>query len=120
MIPLSRVLWGQSFIVDFLIECGWLACNGDRLPDNSWELMFNVFLTTTPMLGMEMTERHNPTEALRQRLAEEGIITQFDADHCVKWLVAHVPTVSLDDLMNRMKRVVVVGPAQFCEPIVFE
>jgi hypothetical protein len=109
----------EDGIVDFLIDCGWLSCSGDRLPDQTWELIFNVWITTRTRLGGETMTRQNPTESLRKRLQEVGLSTRFDHDHCVKWLVGRVPTVNLRKLMDNMNKIVVASPDQFSEPIDF-
>jgi hypothetical protein len=114
----NRLLIGQSRIVDFMLECGWLVCNGELQADESWELAFTVWIIERPRLGMERETRHNPTDALRLRLAEEGINTRFGSVFFVRWLVGCVPTINLTDLMSLMKRIVVASPEPFCEPII--
>ena len=95
-----QLLLGQgTHAIDFSIECGWLHCYGYRRFDLTWQLDFSVWITTWPWpKGMEVTTRRNPTEALRLRLNEAGLLTAFFGDEFVQSLVERVPTVNLADL----------------------
>jgi len=67
---------------------------------------------------MEEITRRNPTEALRLRLAEEGIVTTFLGDEFVQSLIGRVPTVNISHLMLSMKRIAAADAEQFSTPIV--
>ncbi len=112
------VLCRETHVIDFAIECGWLHGYGYRLFDLSWQLHFSVWITTWPKPCMEETTRRNPTEALRLRLANEGIVTTLDGNEFVQALIGRVPTVNLADLMRSMKRIAAADPEQFSTPIV--
>ncbi len=107
-----------THLIDFSIECGWLHVYGYRLFDLTWELHFTVWNTTWPKPCMETTTRRNPRGTLRLRLANEGIFTDFFGDEFVQSLVAHVATVDLADLMDKMRMIALENPKYYSEPIV--
>lgn len=108
----------ERHAIDFVIESEWLHCSGLRLFDLSWQLAFSVWITTWPNLDCELTTRRNPTEALRLRLAEEGLLTEFYGDEFVQSLIGQLPTVNLADLMGVMKAIAVGSPDEYSTPIV--
>lgn len=114
-----QLLLGQlTHIIDFSIETEWLHCTGFRLFGLHWELQFSVWIKTWPRDGMEVDTRRNPTDRLRQRLAEAGITTTFYGDEFVTSLHAVLPTVSLPDLLDTMKMISTADPLTCSEPII--
>jgi hypothetical protein len=116
--PPQLLLSGKKTTLNFTIEANWLDCFGYRLFDLSWEVFFTIWITTWPKPYMEETTRRNPNEALRQRLAEDGINTRFFGDEFVQSLLMHVPTVNLLDLMRSMKAITVAAAEEYSTPIV--
>ena len=124
-----QLLLSQScHVIEFSIECDWLECSSLRLFDLSWEVVFDVWITTWAKLDGERTSRispakvrQNPTEALRRRLEDAGFITYFDGDdESIQSLKMHVPVVNrayLADLMQSMKEIAVADPDLFSVPI---
>ena len=120
----------ERHAIDFAVESEWLHCSGFRLFDLSWQLVFSVWIvsccspnngcarTTWPKQGCELTTRRNPTEALRLRLEEAGIVTHFYGDEFVQSLIGRVPAVDLADLMRTMKAIAVGTPDEYSTPIV--
>ena len=104
--------------IDFALESEWLKCSGFRQFDLSWQLAFSVWVVLWPKQGCELTTRRNPTDALRLRLADEGILTQFYGDEFVQSLIGRVPTVDLAALMRTMKAIAVGTPDEYSTPIV--
>ena len=89
-----------------------------RLFDLTWELTFTVWITTCPKPCMETMTRRNPRGTLRLRLANEGVVTDFFGDEFVKSLVAHIATVNLADLLDKMQMIALENPKYYSEPIV--
>ena len=108
----------ERHAIDFAIESEWLHCYGYRLFDLSWEIDFSVWIVSWPKQDCELTPRRNPTEALRLRLEEEGLVTEFYGDEFVQSLVVRVPTVDLASLMDAMKAIAVGSPDEYSTPIV--
>lgn len=61
---------------EFLVECGCLWCGGQR-QGRCWALAFTVYIARTRPDGA-MLRRMVPTETLRARLAEVGVLVEFD------------------------------------------
>jgi len=118
-------------IIDFDIDCNWLNCFGHRLFDSSWEILFTVWVKSLPRQdiafpecllcrtdGVEEMIRRNPTDALRLRLAEEGLPTTFLGDEYVHSLLLRVANVNLAELMDAMKMISVASSEEYSVPIV--
>lgn len=88
----------------FVVESGCLSCIGQRQPDGCWDLEFTVWRITRIVPVMETVERMNPTEALRQRLLESGIPTDFAGHEIFRSLVGRVSAGTTPEELLRVLR----------------
>ena len=62
----------------FLVLCRELSCSASPEADGSWELRFNVYVTTRTWWGRIDTRRKIPSATLQEKLSGIGIATEYD------------------------------------------
>ncbi len=103
---------------EFLVECGCLWCGGQR-QGRCWALAFTVYIARTRPDGALMLRRMVPTETLRVRLAEVGVLVEFDGQPTYPSLVG---TSLFDQVQLRQRMAMALGgcEAPYFDPAPWE
>ena len=101
---------------EFLVECGCLWCGGQR-QGRCWDLAFTVYIARTRPDGALMLRRMVPTETLRARLAEVGVLVEFDGHPTYPALVG-TSLLGPAQLRHRMEEIMYGcdSTALYCDP----
>jgi len=107
--PISRIEDNS-----YSIDCGNLQCVSSRQGDGSWQVTVSLW-EHTQAFGVKTSDRMVPSEALRRKLMEAGIPTDFDEGPVRCNLIGRVPSHMTPQVLLGILSRIHVRPSDFSE-----